>query len=222
MPGATATHAVALVLAGCLLSGCAQEDPSDLPEYDPAATGPRPTAAVTEATRRPVERDPAPAPSVRYRPADALGRGAWVERGRVEVTSSRKKAAVDAVQKYLSVRVQLSNTWVVDEPALAAVASGVALTTARDRAASQREQKRRSIGRLILNVSSVRLDGDNGDTATVTGCDFDATSEVDEAGNIVVPPPGGILLTLTVRRTGGIWRVTDWPDGPVPYCDWRK
>ena len=60
------------------------------------------------------------------------------------------------------------------------------------------------------------------DRATVTGCDFDATSEVDEVGNVVVPPPGGILLTLTVRRTGGIWRVTDWPKGPVPYCDWRR
>jgi hypothetical protein len=220
MPGVAATLAVALVLLGVLATGCSEENPLALPRYDPAAAPAAPTPTLTRATLAPVPREPTPPPQVHYRPADARGMGAWVERGRITVGSGSERAVVEAVQKYLTVRVQLSNTWKVDERALAATATGRAVTSARERAALQRERERRSIGRFVLNVSTVRLDGD--DRATVTGCDFDATSEVDEAGNILVPPPGGILVTLSVRRSGGVWRVSDWPEGSVPYCDWRR
>jgi hypothetical protein len=212
----------AVVLFACMMTGCSRNDTYDLPAYDPAATDDASRPVVTGFTRAPIEREATPTPAVDYPPADARGMGAWVERGRVEATTSRQKAAVAAVQKYLDVRVRLSNTWQVDEPALAAVASGAALTSARNRAAFQRKRELRSIGRFVLNVSTVRVDGPAKDRATVTGCDFDATSEVDAGGNIVVPPPGGILVTMKVRRTGGIWRVTDWPQGPVPDCDWRR
>jgi hypothetical protein len=228
MARASACLAVGLALAALLLSGCGGKDRYDLPEYDPsAASAPSASSAplVTGFTPTPHERLATPTAAVRYRPADALGQGAWVERGRVAAGaagSAPKKAALAAVQKYLTVRVQLSNTWVVDEPALAATASGSAAASARRRAAFQKERKLRSTGRFVLNVSSVRLDGAGKDRATVTGCDFDATSEVDAAGNVVVPPPGGVLITMKVRRTGGIWRVTDWPEGPVPDCDWRR
>jgi uncharacterized membrane protein len=123
------------------------------------------------------------------------------------------------VVKYLSVRVQLSNTWHVDEGALAASASGQAVTSAQERAVRQRQRDRRSIGRFIINVSAVRVDGDH---AAVTGCHFDATSEVDRDGDVLIAPPGGVLITMHLQRTGRTWRVLDWPERPVPSCDWRS
>jgi hypothetical protein len=204
MSGPTATVAVALLL-GCLLAGCAHDGTNGLPEYDPAAGGPATPTSVVGTSRSVWVAPRVKTPKeVRYRPADARGMGAWVQRGRIRAGTAPRRAVVDAVVKYLTVRVQLSNTWQVDERALAA---------------RQRERNRRTVGRFVLNVSRVSIDGRR---ATVTGCDFDATSEVDEVGNTIVPPPGGIRVTLELRRTGDTWRVTDWPRGPVPYCDWRR
>jgi hypothetical protein len=156
---------------------------------------------------------------VKYTPADALGQGAWVERGRIIVDSATQRAVVTAMKKYLAIRVRLSNTWQVDDAALAATASGQAVTSARERAERQRQRGWRSIGRFIINVSSVQVDGDH---ATVTGCHFDATSEVDRDGNVLIAPPGGVLITMQLQRTGRTWRVLDWPDRSVPSCDWRS
>lgn len=117
-------------------------------------------------------------------------------------------------------RVQLSNTWKVDEPALAAVATGQAVTSARERALSQQAAERRSIGRFVVNVSSVKVEKDH---ATVTGCHFDSTSEVDQNGYVLVPPPGGVLISMEVQFAQGVWRVTSWPQKQVPTCTgWQK
>ena len=228
MPGAATMPGralvVGLVLAGLLLAGCAQPNPYALPDYTATSTA-RPAGAadpqVSAGPGRParVVRLATPPPQVTYLPADALGQGAWVERGRIKAHTRAKRAVVTAVKKYLSVRVQLSNTWQVDEQALAATASGQAVASARERAKRQRERDQRSIGRFILNVSAVRVTGDH---ATVTGCHFDATSEVDRNGNVLVPPPGGVLITMHLQRTGDTWRVLDWPDQSVPSCDWRS
>ena len=211
---------VFVVLVG-LLTGCGRPNPYALPEYDAAQAGP--TGAGSKpgpkaAGPAKIERVATPSPQVRYTPADALGQGAWAERGRVVARSRAQRAAVAAVVKYLAVRVELSNTWKVDERALAATASGQAVTSARERAERQRERGRRSIGRFIVNVSSVQVDGDR---AVVTGCHFDATSEVDRDGNVLIAPPGGILITMKLQRGGGTWRVLDWPERAVPSCDWR-
>lgn len=210
-----------LVVAGWLLAGCGEaENPYSLPEYDAtaasgalAATGSAPAPTVTAVTPTTT-----PSPQVKFTPADALGQGAWAEKGRSVATTKPQKAVVRAVVKYVSVRVRLSNTWQVDDEALAAVAAGEAVTSARERAERQREADRRSIGRFVVNVSSVRVDGDH---ATVTGCHFDATSEVDAAGNVLVAPPGGVLITMQLQRTGTTWRVLDWPES-APSCDWRE
>lgn len=214
---------LAVLATALLVAGCGGSNPYELPAYDPAAATVAPPAASGAApaprgTIRPKKLAERPA-QVRYAPADPWGQGAWVERGRVSASGTAERAAVDAVSRYLSLRVQLSNTWVVDERALVAAAEGQAVTSAQERAAAQRQRDRRSVGRFVLNVSSVRVAGD---TATVTGCDFDATSEVGPDGRILVPPVGGVLITLQVRRTGNAWRVVDWPTTRVPACDWRN
>jgi hypothetical protein len=232
MAGATtSTTALAVVLAvtGSIvagLGGCARANPYALPIYDAAhGSSQTPTAAPSRPSIRQLVQPPvasrsaAPPTAVSYRPSDAWGEGAWVERGKIVANSPEQLAAVDAVAKYMSVRVQLSNTWQVDERALAAVASGQARTSAQERAVRQRELDQRSIGRFIINVSSVHVSGSR---ATVTGCHFDATSEVDQNGNVLIAPPGGVLITMTLQRTAGTWRVVDWPDRPAPVCDWRK
>lgn len=117
-------------------------------------------------------------------------------------------------------RVQLSNTWQVDENGLAAVATGQAVSSARERALSQQAAGRRSTGRFVVNVSSVKV---RGDLATVTGCHFDSTAEVDENGHVLVPPPGGVLISMKVKFAQGVWRVTSWPEKKVPACSgWQK
>jgi hypothetical protein len=228
MPGATTTLGralvVGLVVTSFLLAGCGgQPNPYALPEYDAAQVGPTASAtgsapAGTGKTAR-IARVATPSPQVHYTPADALGQGAWAERGSIVAHSRTERAVVTAVTNYLSVRVQLSNTWRVDEKALAASASGQAVTSARERAERQRQRGWRSIGRFIINISSVQVDGDH---ATATGCHFDATSEVDRDGNVLIAPPGGVLITMNLQKTGRTWRVLDWPEKSVPSCDWRS
>ena len=228
MSGATPTPgwtlAVGLAVSALLLAGCgrAGANPYALPDYDAALVGPTGTAPALSSTKRGSdrpERAVTPSPQVHYTPADALGQGAWAERGQIVAGTPTQRAVVSAVIKYLSVRVQLSNTWRVDEQALAATASGQAVTSARERAERQQVRGRRSIGRFIINISSVQVKGDH---ATATGCHFDATSEVDRDGNVLIGPPGGVLITMKLQRTGRTWRVLDWPDKPVPSCDWRS
>jgi hypothetical protein len=221
MPRATTALAVVLVIASGTLAGCGGGNPDALPKYEAADAGlsqPRSSASATSrsANLSPVQTPPTP---VKYQPADPFGDGAWVERGKIIAGSDRQLAAVEAMTKYLSLWVQLSNTWQVDESALQAVASGQAVTNAQQRAEEQRGQNRRSIGRFIINVSSVKV---SGSSATVTGCDFDATSEVDQDGNVLIGPPGGVLITMELRRTGDTWRVIKSPDRAVPVCDWRR
>jgi hypothetical protein len=222
--GAIVAALLAALTSSLVVSGCGGSNPYELPAYDPAAANvSRPTASASASAS--AERPPRPGKlakppaAVEYAPADPWGQGAWVERGRISVSGATERAVVAAATRYLSLRVQLSNTWVVDERGLVAAAEGQAVTSAQERAARQRERERRSVGRFVLNVSSVRVAGD---TATLTGCDFDATSEVGPDGRILVPPVGGVLLTLKVRRTGNVWRVTDWPTTRVPACDWRN
>jgi len=226
MPGATTTPGralvVGLVVTSFLLVGCGgRPNPYALPEYDAALVGPTAAGSAPAGTDRTarVAQTATPSPQVHYSPADALGQGAWAERGRIVANSAAERAVVTAVTKYLSVRVQLSNTWQVDEKALAASASGAAVTSARERAERQRQRGWRSIGRFIINISSVQVDGDH---ATATGCHFDATSEVDRDGDVLIPPPGGVLITMQLQRIGRTWRVLDWPEKSVPSCDWRS
>lgn len=225
MPAAAGAPVRALI-AGLLavtflLAGCGRTNPYSLPEYDEAKASSTASAAAAGADGTATTKPPTapPSPQVLFRPADALGQGAWAERGEVNVDSRPERAVVKAIVKYLAVRVELSNTWVVDEKALAAVASGQAVTSARERAERQKDRGRRSIGRFVVNLSAVRVAGDR---ATATGCHFDATSEVDQDGNVLVAPPGGVLITMHLRRTGGTWRVLDWPERSVPSCDWRS
>jgi hypothetical protein len=223
MPRATMALAVVLVIGSWAMAGCGDSaNPYALPTYDADSTGqpqPRPTASRPADRSARVSRAATPPAGVKYVPADALGEGAWVERGKVAVHTAAQRAAVKAMSKYIAVRVQLANTWQVDEQALATVASGAAVTSARAQAQSQRQHDQRTIGRFIINVSSVKV---RGSEATVTGCPFDATSEVDHEGDVVVAPPGGVLITMHLQRSGGTWRAIDWPTKRVPLCDWRK
>jgi hypothetical protein len=213
--------AAGLVVSALLLAGCGQQAPNPyaLPEYDATLAGPTGSASTSARPKIRPERVATPSPQVRYTPRDALGQGAWAERGRIVAGGAGQRAVVAAVTTYLSVWVQLSNTWRVDEQALAASASGEAVTKARERAEAQRQAGRRSIGRFIINISSVQV---NGDHATATGCHFDATSEVDRNGDVLIAPPGGVLITMRLQRTGDTWRVLGWPDKTIASCDWRK
>jgi hypothetical protein len=217
--------AVGLLVVVGLLSGCGEpvKNPYALPEYNAKATGapasgsPAPRTAADDGPA--VTRVATPSPGVHYTPADVLGQGAWIEPGRIVARTPAQRAVVQAMEKYLSVRLQLANTWTVDEAALAETATGYALTSAQAWAGDQRELKRRTVGRLTVNVSAVQVAGDR---ATVTGCHFDATSELDQNGRVMVSPPGGILLTLQLRRVNNTWLAFDWPKKPLPACDWRK
>lgn len=225
MPAVTTSGralAVGLMISSCLLAGCgAAKNPYALPEYKAQAASPTgsgvPRARASQSDD--VVRVATPSPEVHYRPGDALGQGAWVERGRITARTATQRAVVRGMTKYLSVRVQLANTWTVDEAALAASATGQARSSAQAWATEQRQRGRRSVGRFIINVSSVRVDGDS---ATVTGCHFDATSEVDRDGHVLIAPPGGVLITMQLRRVRNAWLAVDWPKKPVPSCDWRK
>jgi predicted small lipoprotein YifL len=227
MPAATTASGrspvVGFALLAFVLAACGQHNPYDLPKYDAAVVGQTPTSTgtpdgkITKSAK--AVRAATPSPQVKFVPADALGQGAWAERGRSVANTPAERAAVTAVVRYLSARVRLSNTWQVDEAQLAATASGQAVTSARERAERQRQQDRRSIGRFVVNASTVRV---NGAHATVTGCHFDATSEVDRDGNVLIAPPGGVLITMHLQRTGRTWRVLDWPTRSVPSCDWRS
>ncbi|MBT0772260.1 hypothetical protein KIH74_25165 [Kineosporia sp. J2-2] len=228
----------AVAVSGAALVGCGSDNPYELPEYragqDPGSSGGGSVDAASEssgdATSTPAPSGSGPIPTVSreasppstdvtYTPADAQGQGAWVERGKIRARNQKAKAAVDAVVGYVAQRVRLSNTWTVDEDALAAVAQGQALTSARERAETQEAAGRRSVGRFVVNVSSVKV---NGDVATVTGCHFDSTSEVDQNGYVLVPPPGGVLITMEVKLSQGVWRVTSWPAEDVPTCSAAK
>jgi hypothetical protein len=224
----SATGFAALLVGAFALAGCGGGNPYSLPNYA-GSPGAQPSnaagapeepggAATSSALPTPPRAVRPPSAAVTYTPADPWGEGAWVERGTIDTHTAAQRAAVTAVTTYMSLRVQLSNTWQVNETALAATASGQALTAAQQRAESQQKLGQRSVGRFVINVSSVRVAGDQ---ATVTGCHFDGTSEVDRNGYVLVPPPGGVLITMNVHLTGGIWRVTSWPDRPVPVCDWR-
>jgi hypothetical protein len=224
----SATGFAALLVGAFALAGCGGSNPYSLPAYagspgaqpsNAAGAPARPSGAATSSVLpTPPRATRPPSSDVTYTPADPWGEGAWVERGAIATHTAAQRAAVTAVTTYMSLRVQLSNTWQVNETALAATASGQALTAAQQRAESQQKLGQRSVGRFIINVSSVHVAGDQ---ASVTGCHFDGTSEVDRNGYVLVPPPGGVLITMNVQLTGGIWRVTSWPDHPVPVCDWR-
>ncbi|WP_285601048.1 hypothetical protein [Kineosporia sp. NBRC 101731] len=237
--GVFSAAVVVVAVLGPALAGCGSDNPYELPEYrsgeasgqlsgspgtdrTPAAGGATSTPAPSGTGSIPkVSREPSPASTaVTYTPADARGEGAWVERGKVRARTQNAKDAVDAVVGYMQQRVQISNTWTVDESGLAAVASGQARTSARERAASQQAAGRRSVGRFVVNVSSVRV---KGDALIVTGCHFDGTSELDENGYVLVPPPGGMLIRMKVQKEQGVWRVTAWPTSKAPTCaGWKK
>jgi hypothetical protein len=224
MPRAAAALTVVLVVLGSALSGCARQgNPYALPEYNNSdaaaalAARSRPSATVRPGSPK-VERLAKPPAAVKYTPADPRGQGAWVERGSINAGTIQDRAVVDAAVKYLSLFVQLSNTWLVDQPAVAAVASGQAVTATAQRAALERSRGWRTTGRFIVNVSSVQV---TGASASVTGCHFDATSEVDQNGSVVVAPPGGVRITMELQRTGDTWRVSQWPEKPPKSCDWR-
>ena len=223
MPRAATALAVVLVVASSALSGCAKAgNPYALPEYNSDAAAAlaqnRPTGTPLPKGSSKVKRLAQPPAAVKYTPSDPRGEGAWVERGSVNAGTIQDRAVVDAAVKYLSLFVQLSNTWQVDQPAVAAVASGQAVTAAAQRAALERSRGWRTTGRFIVNVSSVQVDGAS---ASVTGCHFDATSEVDQNGGVVVAPPGGVRITMELQRTGDTWRVSQWPEKPPKSCDWR-
>jgi len=246
LPGVVYAAVATAAVSAAILTGCGSDNPYELPEYQPgqqsgAPSDPGSTAAspaggnqaggsAPEATgTAPSETEPIPTvprmespPSsdVTYTPADALGEGAWVERGKVRARTQPAKAAVAAVIAYLGQRVQISNTWTVDEAALAAVATGQAQSSAQQRAAEQQAAGRRSVGRFVVNVSSVKVQGPK---ATVTGCDFDSTAEVDANGYTLVPPPGGVLISMEVHLAQGVWRVATWPEKKFPTCTgWKK
>jgi hypothetical protein len=224
MPGAATVLAVVLVVCGWALAGCgsgpAGANPEALPTFDPNAPVKVSTATPTSAGAGPSARPTSTTtPLVHYTPGDVLGKGAWVVRGKVVAGSAQKRAAVDAASRYIAVRVRLSNTWVIDEQALAAVATGQAVTSARQRLKRERGRAWRSVGPFTLNVSSVQI---NGSTATVTGCNFDGTSEVDENGQVVIAPPGGVRIPMKLQLTGDTWQVTDWPDQTPACTDWPK
>jgi hypothetical protein len=222
MRGAVTTLGGCLVAVCLLLAGCAESgssNPYSLPSFDGSASGaPGAVATPTPSRTGSVPRMSVPPTAVKYQPADPYGEGAWVERGPSVADTASERAAVNAVAKYFSVFVQLSNTWVVDRPKLAAVAAQQALARAQKRATEQQEADRRTIGRFVVSVSSVKV---SGASATVTGCDFDGTSEVDPDGGVMVGPPGGILITMQLSRTGGSWQVVQWPDHKAPVCDWK-
>lgn len=245
LPGVVYASAVVALASAAALTGCASDNPYELPEYQPGqAAGQMAGSATTppaeggsgeaesgqgqtsdgasETGSTPgITREPTPASTdVIYSPADARGEGAWVEKGRVKAKTEKGRAASDAVLAYMAQRVQLSNTWVVDEAGLDAVATGQAASSARGRALSQQAAGRRSVGRFVVNVSSAKVVDDR---ATVTGCHFDSTSEVDENGQVLVSPPGGVLITMEVQFAQGVWRVATWPTKPVPTCTgWQK
>jgi hypothetical protein len=223
MPRAATALAVVLVVVSSALSGCGStSNPYALPEYNSDAAAaqarsqqtatPSPTGSVK------VKRLAQPPVAVKYTPSDPRGEGAWVERGTINAGTIQDRAVVAAAVNYLSLFVQLSNTWQVDQPAVAAVASGQAVAAAAQRAARERSRGWRTTGRFIVNVSSVQVSGAQ---ASVTGCHFDATSEVDQNGGVVVSPPGGVRITMELQRTGDTWRVSQWPEKAPKSCDWR-
>jgi hypothetical protein len=149
---------------------------------------------------------------------DPLGRGIRLKRGRVAARSATKKAVVAATAGFMTQWLELSNTQRVDDAALDAVAQGRAAEQARERAERQRVAEHWSVGRFVLNATTVRVDGAQ---ATVGGCHFDGTSEVDADGTVVVPPPGGVDVTFRLGRTSSGWRVTAMPERRPASCDWR-
>lgn len=215
---------VAAVLGAC---GTSNENPYGLSEFtstsgsggSPAAPGgPSPDPSVTGSpvpSGPPVHLEQAPGGAVTYRPADTFGQGAWVERGTIAATTAARQNVVDAAFAFMSERVQLSNTWQVDEPALRSVATGQALSNMRERAEAQRLAERRSVGRFVLNVASVRVSGDD---ARLSGCSFDGTIEVSTLGSVLSDAPGGVELTMNLQRNDDHWRVTTFPADKT-YCE---
>ena len=185
--------------------GTASQAPSSVAAPpSPSATSP----STPVASGPPVKLQQAPDGALDYRPSDAFGEGAWVERGKIAATSQARKDVVDAAVAFMAVRVELSNTWQVDEPALKTVAAGQALSNMRERAQSQRDAERRSVGRFVLNVSSVRI---SGDAAELAGCSYDGTIEVSTLGSVMSDAAGGVELPLNLERRGDHWRVTTFP-----------
>ncbi len=216
--------AVTLAVASC---GSADDNPYGLSAF-------RGTAGTGEAAARPsasasasqavspspvpsgpaVQLPPAPGGALDYPPSDTFGEGAWVERGTIAAASRARKEVVDAAVAFMSARVRLSNTWQIDEPALEQVASGQALSNMRERAQTQQDAQRRSVGRFVLNVSSVRI---SDDTAVLSGCSYDGTVEVSTQGSLLSDAPGGIVLAMDLQRRADQWRVTTFP-AQKTYC----
>jgi hypothetical protein len=214
---------VSATLASC---GKSDENPYGLADFQGTASGRGSSSAVTPAPSATAASSPSPSGppvhlpavpdgAVTYHPSDTFGEGAWVERGTIVASTQARKDVVGAAFAFMSARVQLSNTWQIDEPALKAVATGQALSNMRQRADTQRAAERRSVGRFVLNVASVRI---SGDTARLFGCSYDGTVEVSTLGSVLSEPPGGVELPMNLQRRGDQWRVTSFPTEKT-FCE---
>jgi hypothetical protein len=176
------------------------------------------SAASGSGTTRPVpsfESRPVPSGAVTYRPSDVFSQGAWVERGQIAAGTAGQRSIVSAALAYLSARVQLSNTWQVNEPALTAVSVGQALASALDRADGQKSAQQRSIGPFELNLASVKV---TAGAAVDAGCSYDGTSEISDQGSVLSDPPGGVRLSMKLVRGSSGWRVSTFP-ADATFCE---
>jgi hypothetical protein len=176
-----------------------------------------PTSATSQTSSVTASTTPSPSPSasVTYKPGDPRGMGAWSELGLVNVRSNDERAVVDAYFHMDQVGLQAFNTHVEDDAALNAVLQGEHLKGVRSGIQWRMEKKVWTVGREVLNVLSVQLQGD---TATLRVCNFDGTSEVDGTGQNITQPPGSTGAYVTFVRRGGVWRGSSGRPDPAK-CD---
>jgi hypothetical protein len=190
------TGAVVL-LAACVLSACGGSSEPD---------GPVPTIGGDPATSTPSETPtPSEAPTTGGDPADADDEGNDVYARDIVAETPDQQAVADAWVAYWTVRSASYGAAEVS-PDLGTVATGSAAAEVIDYVAMLASKKWRTEGDLIIDVSSVEVDGDS---AQLASCMENGTVDRDASGEPVEPLVPYYDTTAMLVRSDDVWRVSD-------------
>lgn len=190
------TGAVVL-LAACVLSACGGATEPD---------GPAPTIGGDPASSTPSETPtPTEAPTAAGDPTEADSTGNDVYARDIVAETPDQQAVADAWVAYWAVRSASYGAAEVS-PDLGTVATGSAATEVIDYVAMLASKKWRTEGDLIIDVSSVEVDGDS---AQLVSCMENGTVDRDAAGEPVEPLVPYYDTTATLVRSDDAWRVSD-------------
>lgn len=192
----TLVAGAAVVAVAALASACSDDEPTDLPTLGGSPS--EESSAAEPTSDAPTAGEPA------KKGDKVAGDGYEVVAGRLPAGGPEKKLAQVFVD-YMTFRVASYNM-ASPHVALPGVATGDALTTVQGRAAELAQQGLRTVGRSVVNVDEVTIDGD---TAVLSGCLGNGTVDVDDKLRAVESPaPAYDVEVDAVQAAPGTWLIS--------------